>query len=260
MRARHWTVPLKRHRLGGGFTLIELLVVISIIAILIGILLPALAAARKSAQLTTCGGNLHQLGIGVHAYAAENRNVVPRGPTTSTNVFGIPWAQMADSQIWIRSTQEYNAHGVLLRDLIEDKRAMFCPGDDTNDPTQELARVGTVTNDAYSSYLYRQLDQTTAEKIDDLGKNELGGRARALLLDSNSLITSIPDAYRTNHAGKHSNILYLDGHAKTYPNTDDVFSLRESDAATFRFEERLNEILQNADYVEDGDVTGVPVP
>lgn len=61
-----------------AFTLIELLVVISIIALLIAILLPTLGAARRSAQLTQCGSAMHQIGVGAHAYAADNNDFLPK--------------------------------------------------------------------------------------------------------------------------------------------------------------------------------------
>jgi prepilin-type N-terminal cleavage/methylation domain-containing protein len=61
-----------------GFTLIELLVVISVIALLIGILLPALAASRKSAKTLMCLGNLRNFGQGVAMYSNDNKGFIPR--------------------------------------------------------------------------------------------------------------------------------------------------------------------------------------
>lgn len=60
-----------------GFTLIELLVVISIIALLVGILLPALGAARNSAQAIVCAGNQRSVGQAMMAYSTDGKELLP---------------------------------------------------------------------------------------------------------------------------------------------------------------------------------------
>jgi prepilin-type N-terminal cleavage/methylation domain-containing protein/prepilin-type processing-associated H-X9-DG protein len=61
-----------------AFTLVELLVVIGIIAVLMSLLLPSLARARRQAQISQCASNLRQLGVAVFAYLADHKQKYPQ--------------------------------------------------------------------------------------------------------------------------------------------------------------------------------------
>ena len=89
-----------------AFTLIELLVVVSIIALLVSILLPALGSAREAARMTICATNLRTVGMAIIYYADDNDNFLPPG-------FGyhgmpdVPNASWQDKNYWVTAISEY---------------------------------------------------------------------------------------------------------------------------------------------------------
>ncbi len=73
-----------------GFTLAELLVVVGIIAIVIGLLLPALSSARRSVGGITCESNFRQWAMATQMYANENNGFLPREARELERRFRLP--------------------------------------------------------------------------------------------------------------------------------------------------------------------------
>ena len=105
-------------RQASGFTLIELLVVVSIIALLVSILLPALSSAREQAKRVVCASNQHQIGIGILLYAEDNVGLVP--PCNISSQY-MPYL-VYDSQ-W---QQKYNL-GRLYTKYVPNQEMYYCP-------------------------------------------------------------------------------------------------------------------------------------
>jgi prepilin-type N-terminal cleavage/methylation domain-containing protein/prepilin-type processing-associated H-X9-DG protein len=79
-----------------GFTLVELLVVIGIIALLIGILLPSLNAAREQARMVKCASNMRQLAVAAALYANSNKNTIPPADID----LGPPYVDSSNGRTW----------------------------------------------------------------------------------------------------------------------------------------------------------------
>ena len=123
--------PAKR-----AFTLIELLVVISVIALLIGLLLPALKKAKESARRAVCLSNHHQINNALAVYASEQNGRYPPshgGMNAGATYYATsPWARdsgaaFARFGFW-GGNKGWTAMGLLfMAEILVDPTLMYCP-------------------------------------------------------------------------------------------------------------------------------------
>jgi prepilin-type N-terminal cleavage/methylation domain-containing protein/prepilin-type processing-associated H-X9-DG protein len=130
-----------------GFTLIELLVVVSIIALLIAILLPALEGAREDAQKLRCATNHKTLIAAVRMYADENRDYLPLANWESMDP--LPgWLYAGRSRNWPRKLErrrEDHDSGLLWRYTRADE-IYRCPRHDVVFENPRAARSNWLTS------------------------------------------------------------------------------------------------------------------
>ena len=158
-----------------AFTLIELLVVISIIALLVAILLPALSKAREAGRMAACLSNQHQLSIGAHTMAADNNGAFTRfkdaqavGSYNGPDFGWSTWGNTAKTLNWLGffgpDSQFASGWGGLYKqDYVEDSQAYYCPDDEFRLSGQEADGFFYNSNIARSSYDFNPMHKFDIE-------------------------------------------------------------------------------------------------